>query len=220
MGPQAKEASGLQDADINITDEAIDSLIRYYCRESGVRRLKQHMEKVYRKAALQIVEDLGEETFPEPTRSDLETASESQETGKEAAEPEVLRSADPAAPQMSGPTPDPPSAAAEATKEAREDPEKSGATVGEEGKEDPNKSTTKVRKPMVIPSHVKVSINKDNLVDYVGPPIHQKERIYTEMTPAGVSTGLGYLGNGSGSCLPVEATVRFPFSLTQVWSHI
>lgn len=27
------------------------------------------------------------------------------------------------------------------------------------------------------------------------------------MTPAGVSTGLGYLGNGSGSCLPIEVSV-------------
>lgn len=196
---------------MNITDDAIDSLIRYYCRESGVRRLKQHIEKVYRKAALEIVEGLGEESLPEPSRQDLETPKEEPSSLglNNPAEPAVLdNAADPAAPQMSGPAPSPPtSASSEATKQAREDPEKSGANVGEEGKEDPNLSTTKVRKPMVVPADVHVTINKDNLVDYVGPPIHQKERIYTEMTPAGVSTGLGYLGNGSGSCLPVEATV-------------
>lgn len=201
---------------MSITDDAIDSLIRYYCRESGVRRLKQHIEKVYRKAALKIVESLGEETLPEPSRQDLETPSEEPSSpGLDPVEPAVADNAsDPAAPQMSGPAPDPPTSAAnaaEANKEAREDPEKSGANVGEEGKEDPNKSTTKVRKPMVVPSDVSVTVDKDNLVDYVGPPIHQKERIYTEMTPAGVSTGLGYLGNGSGSCLPVEATVSFAF---------
>lgn len=175
-----------------------------------MRRLKQHIEKVYRKAALKIVEGLGEETLPEPSRQDLETPQEPQSQGAEPAEPAIVNNAaDPAAPQMSGPKPAPPNTSAEATEQARKDPEQSGANVGEEGKEDPNLSTTKLRKPMTIPDTVNVKINSENLVDYVGPPVYQKERIYTEMTPAGVSTGLGYLGNGSGSCLPVEATVSF-----------
>jgi Lon-like ATP-dependent protease len=46
LAPQAKEASGLKDADVEIVSDAVDTLIRYYCRESGVRRLKQHIEKV------------------------------------------------------------------------------------------------------------------------------------------------------------------------------
>jgi Lon-like ATP-dependent protease len=47
LGPQAKVASGLKGADVKLTDEAIDVLIKYYCRESGVRNLKKHVEKVY-----------------------------------------------------------------------------------------------------------------------------------------------------------------------------
>lgn len=47
LGPQAKLASGLQGADVKLTDEAIDVLIKYYCRESGVRNLKKHVEKVH-----------------------------------------------------------------------------------------------------------------------------------------------------------------------------
>ena len=47
LGPQAKLASGLQEADVKLTDEAIDVLIKYYCRESGVRNLKKHVEKVH-----------------------------------------------------------------------------------------------------------------------------------------------------------------------------
>ena len=47
LGPQAKGASGLKDTDVNLTDEAIDVLIKYYCRESGVRNLKKHVEKVH-----------------------------------------------------------------------------------------------------------------------------------------------------------------------------
>ncbi|KAJ3341308.1 ATP-dependent Lon protease pim1 [Gonapodya sp. JEL0774] len=57
LAPQARASSGLQDADVELTTDAIESLIKYYCRESGVRNLKKQIEKVYRKAALQIVKD-------------------------------------------------------------------------------------------------------------------------------------------------------------------
>ncbi|KAJ3370853.1 ATP-dependent Lon protease pim1 [Allomyces arbusculus] len=40
---------------VDLTREAIEDLIRYYCRESGVRNLKKHIEKVYRKAAFKVV---------------------------------------------------------------------------------------------------------------------------------------------------------------------
>src|ERR1700710_1818552 len=46
LGPQAKDASGLKDADVQLEREAVDILIKYYCRESGVRNLKKHIEKV------------------------------------------------------------------------------------------------------------------------------------------------------------------------------
>jgi hypothetical protein len=46
LSPQAKEASGLKDTDISLEPEAIATLIRYYCRESGVRNLKKHIDKV------------------------------------------------------------------------------------------------------------------------------------------------------------------------------
>lgn len=46
LGPQAREASGLQEADVVLDSEAIDVLIKYYCRESGVRNLKKHIDKV------------------------------------------------------------------------------------------------------------------------------------------------------------------------------
>lgn len=46
LGPQAKEASGLKDTDVELDPAAIDMLIKYYCRESGVRNLKKHIDKV------------------------------------------------------------------------------------------------------------------------------------------------------------------------------
>jgi ATP-dependent Lon protease len=46
LGPQAKEASGLKDTDVLLEPSTVDVLIKYYCRESGVRNLKKHIEKV------------------------------------------------------------------------------------------------------------------------------------------------------------------------------
>lgn len=44
--PQAKASSGLQDADVVLERSGIDSLIKWYARESGVRNLKKMVEKV------------------------------------------------------------------------------------------------------------------------------------------------------------------------------
>ncbi|KAJ3070807.1 ATP-dependent Lon protease pim1, partial [Podochytrium sp. JEL0797] len=55
LGPAALVASGLREEQVEVTEGAIERLIRSYCRESGVRNLKKHVEKVYRKAAFQVV---------------------------------------------------------------------------------------------------------------------------------------------------------------------
>ena len=65
LGPAAKELAGLKEVDVNLSKEAIEELIKSYCRESGVRNLKKQIEKVYRKSALKIVQDLGETVLPE-----------------------------------------------------------------------------------------------------------------------------------------------------------
>lgn len=65
LSPAAKELAGLKDADVKLSDEAIEELIKSYCRESGVRNLKKQIEKVYRKSALKIVQELGEDALPE-----------------------------------------------------------------------------------------------------------------------------------------------------------
>ncbi|KAL8824668.1 MAG: hypothetical protein Q9191_004897 [Dirinaria sp. TL-2023a] len=65
LAPAAKELSGLKDVDVSLDKGAIEELIKSYCRESGVRSLKKQIEKVYRKSALNIIQDLGEEVFSE-----------------------------------------------------------------------------------------------------------------------------------------------------------
>lgn len=49
LAPQAREASGLGSADVILERDAVDVLIKYYCRESGVRNLKKHIDKVCRR---------------------------------------------------------------------------------------------------------------------------------------------------------------------------
>lgn len=53
--PQSMQDSGLTEEHINIDDSALNKLIKYYCRESGVRNLQKHIEKVHRKVAFKVV---------------------------------------------------------------------------------------------------------------------------------------------------------------------
>jgi Lon-like ATP-dependent protease len=183
LSPQAKEASGLKDVDITLQPEAIEALIRYYCRESGVRNLKKHIDKIYRKAAFKIVSDLGESALPEPTEeaTAVEQSAADGESTVETQQPDV-KPASEALPSDS--------------QENVASKEESRTPV-----------TTKKRQPLKVPEGVSVRVTHDNLRDYVGPPIYHKDRLYTNAPPAGVSTGLGYLGNGSGAVMPVEVTV-------------
>ena len=202
LGPQAKEASGLKDADVELDTAAVDTLIKYYCRESGVRNLKKHIDKVrtcvprnigsvltscfqiYRKAALKIVQELGEEVFPEPTpapqAATADVPSESKDTAT--VEKQDAPTNNPSAPETSTPN-----------TSAEDDAERLVTTVE--------------RKPMKVPDSVHIKITPENLKDYVGPQVYQKDRLYVQAPPAGVSTGLGYLGNGSGAVMPIEALV-------------
>jgi ATP-dependent Lon protease len=53
--PQAQRDSGVSSEIIQLTDESLNVLIKCYCRESGVRNLQKHIEKLVRKVALKVV---------------------------------------------------------------------------------------------------------------------------------------------------------------------
>jgi len=55
--PQVQDITGLDGKDINITPDGLNTLIKFYCRESGVRNLRKHLEKIYRKVAFRVVND-------------------------------------------------------------------------------------------------------------------------------------------------------------------
>ncbi|KAI0009719.1 ATP-dependent protease La [Xylariaceae sp. FL0662B] len=165
LAPAAKELAGLKEADISLSDEAIEELIKSYCRESGVRNLKKQIEKVYRKSALKIVQDLGEEALPESEAltKDGKAAMEESEKEKE--------KHDPTSPEAS------------------------------------EKETTEVpRVALKVPDSVHVVINKENLKDYVGPPIFTSDRLY-DVTPPGVAMGLAWTQLG-GSAMYIESILQ------------
>ena len=64
LEPRAREDTGLIEGNENIpenveiTDGAISDLIRWYCREAGVRNLQKQVQKIYRTLALDVVRDL------------------------------------------------------------------------------------------------------------------------------------------------------------------
>ncbi|KAI1940508.1 ATP-dependent Lon protease pim1 [Ophidiomyces ophidiicola] len=156
LAPAAKEMSGLKNVDVKLDESAIEELIKSYCRESGVRNLKKQIEKVYRKAALKIIQDLREE---EPTEEDL--VRDEVRTAQEAVKNEKV--------------------------------------VDEPQQEPP-------LLPAKVPDDVHVTIAKDNLKDYVGPPVFTSDRLY-EVTPAGVAMGLAWTSMG-GAALYVESILQ------------
>jgi Lon-like ATP-dependent protease len=141
--------------------------------------------QIYRKTALKIIQDLGEEVFPE------EKALKTEEAAKEE-----------------------PSESTKSTSTTESSTQSNTETSSANTKEQSN-VTTEQRKPLEVPSSVHIRITPDNLKDYVGPPVYQKDRMYVHPPPPGVSTGLGYLGNGSGAVMPVEASVCSNISVSK-----
>jgi ATP-dependent Lon protease len=164
LAPSAKELNGLKDVDINLTQEAIEELIKSYCRESGVRNLKKQIEKVYRKSALKIVQELGEEVLSEEK------------------------------------------ALTDEGKAALEESKKDESDVTQTPVNIENETTEVPRVKLNVPDSVHVSIDKESLKDYVGPPVFRADRLY-DITPPGVAMGLAWTSMG-GAALYVESILE------------
>ena len=168
LAPQSKDLAGLKDVDVALDRSAIEELINKYCRESGVRNLKKQIEKVYRKCALKIIQDLGEEALPESAALTPEGQAALAESAKD-------------------------------TSDVKETPE----NIAKETTETP-------RVALAVPDSVHVNITRDNLKDYVGPPVFTSDRLY-ELTPPGVAMGLAWTSMG-GAALYVESILESALS--------
>jgi Lon-like ATP-dependent protease len=49
--PQVRDLTGVKEENLRLDDDCLNLLIRSYCRESGVRNLRNQIEKIFRKAA-------------------------------------------------------------------------------------------------------------------------------------------------------------------------
>jgi Lon-like ATP-dependent protease len=145
---------------------------------------------------LKLVQDLGEDVFPEPPSPEAAAAKDGVDATSSSVESQEPASN---APSESTSSPLPASSSAP--------PEPPHPIAEEQDEGGRKKVTTQERQPMKIPESVHVRITPETLKDYVGPPVYQKDRMYVAAPPPGVSTGLGYLGNGSGAVMPVEAMV-------------
>ena len=92
--PQAMKSSGIKENEITIEKEAIETLIKRYCRESGVRSLQKLIERVMRRTAFTIASKRPATTPEKPATVDTEekeeTSSEAADSPTEAVEPMLV----------------------------------------------------------------------------------------------------------------------------------
>ncbi|KAK6730437.1 hypothetical protein RB195_007109 [Necator americanus] len=62
--PQARKETSLTEEQLTIDKDAVENIIKHYCRESGVRNLQKHIDRIFRKAALQIADNPSDSSTP------------------------------------------------------------------------------------------------------------------------------------------------------------
>jgi Lon-like ATP-dependent protease len=188
LAPEAKRNTGLANINVELTEEAVKSLIKNYCRESGVRNLKKQIDKIYRKAALNAVEAVGDEEIDELIAEEKES---------------VL----PDGPVVDVATEKLEQSTKEETEKSKSLLDKIEETTETKKVEESSKDVNDVEVPqIVIPDDYKAVITSENLKDYVGVPVYTADRLY-ETTVPGVVMGLAWTSMG-GSALYIESVLE------------
>ncbi|RZB43159.1 lon protease homolog 1, mitochondrial-like [Glycine soja] len=184
-----REACGIKPKQVEVTDAAILALIENYCREAGVRNLQKHIEKIYRKIALQLVRQ-GEmiDATVEPIKENIDSDELGQNTVQNK-NSELVEGSDP---EKEGETSD----KVDKVQTDLSSDESQCLEVAKESEEDKEIKTKTIEK---------VLVDESNLTDFVGKPVFHAERIY-DQTPVGVVMGLAWTAMG-GSTLYIETTL-------------
>ena len=179
----AKERSGVGEKEASISDGAMKSLIEDYCREAGVRNLQKHLEKIYRKVALKLAKAKGPEVSKQmgQARNKVAAAKKALETKED-----ELKKTSASAKSVK--------TVEAAEKEVEEAKEALAAAEA---------AVTDVIESTAVSDPIVVDAGKE-LIEYVGQPPFQTDRIY-DQTPPGVVTGLAWTSMG-GSTLYIECT--------------
>ncbi|KAE8010320.1 hypothetical protein FH972_006700 [Carpinus fangiana] len=189
-----REACGIKPEQVEVTDAALLALIENYCREAGVRNLQKHIEKIYRKIALQLVR---QRESNEPAVAGVQVA--------EPEEAEVVESetiADPVEHSSHGQTTE---TSVEAGMVATDLPaDQSQCPAAQPSDSEDAAETKEIQEGEAIKTNEKVLVEESNLSDFVGKPVFHAERIY-DQTPVGVVMGLAWTAMG-GSTLYIETS--------------
>ena len=200
----AKERSGIGDGEATVSDGAMDALIEDYCREAGVRNLQKHLEKIYRKVALKLAKAKGPEASKKvgDARARCAEAEKAVETLEEELRKARLAEDSKAAAKAKASAPGKDhekkkeTSSRVSTLEAELVVAEAALATERDGIEAALASTA-ARDQLVVTAG-------DDLVEYVGQPPFQTDRIY-DTTPPGVVTGLAWTSMG-GSTLYIECT--------------
>ncbi|WOH00474.1 hypothetical protein DCAR_0519837 [Daucus carota subsp. sativus] len=181
-----REACGINPKQVEVTDAALLALIENYCREAGVRNLQKHIEKIYRKIALQLVRQGA--TCDPSTAAKLESKTDGTTVGVDEKVQEVVSEIAEEAEVVE-------------VVQSNEKEDISINQVSDSKDHDETKLEPEVEETKPVE---KVLVEESNLSDFVGKPVFHAERIY-ENTPVGVVMGLAWTSMG-GSTLYVETT--------------
>jgi ATP-dependent Lon protease len=169
---------------LELREDAIEHLIRWYARESGVRTLEKLIGKIFRKAAIKIV-SLREKVVTGTVQSVVDTAKlESSSQVIDATQTET------SSPSNDSAVPPPP--------------------VAQTSTETSSVPPPSPQVPLVEDS--RWIIDARNLDEWVGKPLFSSDRLY-DSPPPGVATGLAWTSMG-GSALYIEVVSPYLRSLT------
>ncbi|WIA37624.1 hypothetical protein OEZ86_014525 [Tetradesmus obliquus] len=185
LEPQALTDSGVPSDAVALTDPAMDNLIDEYCREAGVRNLKKHLEKIYRKAAFKLVQGGAKLVALEPPAAAAAAAADADADASAADKQQQEQGQEAEAADAGAASADSSSSSSSSDTAAESSSSSSGTTLQVVYKGDP------------------ISIGDGDLKEYVGLPPFAQDKFY-DTTPAGVVMGLAWTAMG-GATLYVEA---------------
>lgn len=206
--PQAREQMGLSEQQMEMPRESLVALIRWYCREAGVRNLQKHIERICRKVALKVVQVVqsaehatAEAAGRMPLKPEDADVMADPPTAAQGIAATVGGSPAPAAVPASG---TPIAAPAPADTALAADP---AAAVTDDAPAD--EAPAAAAEPTPLPRYV---IGPEQLAAYVGKAVYTNERIFAT-NPVGVVTGLAWTSMG-GAVLYIETAALGPQAST------
>ena len=91
--PKTKKKNGLKDSQLSISDKALETIIRGYTKEAGVRTLERRLGEICRKAARELLENQQEEASAKKSVAKKEVKVESKAASKKNVETIVEQTA-------------------------------------------------------------------------------------------------------------------------------